>query len=41
VAIVPSLDLVAVVTSENYQRRDGHDLTYQLFTDYILGSIAQ
>ena len=36
VAVIPSLDMVFVVTSENFRRRDAHQLTTQIVTDYIL-----
>lgn len=39
VAVAPSLDLVAVITSENFRRRGAHELTYRLFSEYVLGSV--
>jgi CubicO group peptidase (beta-lactamase class C family) len=36
VAVVPDLDLVVVVTSENFGRDDAHDLTEQLIVEHLL-----
>jgi CubicO group peptidase (beta-lactamase class C family) len=36
VAVYPDLDLVAVVTSENFGRSDAHEITDRLLTDYVL-----
>lgn len=38
VAVVPSLDLVVVVTSENHQRRGAHELTYRLLSEFVLAA---
>ena len=39
VYIVPELGLVTVITSENFGRRDAHDLSDRLLSEYVLGSI--
>jgi CubicO group peptidase (beta-lactamase class C family) len=39
VVVFPALDLVAVVTSENFGRRDAHPLSERLLTEYILGAL--
>lgn len=39
VFVVPDLDLVAVITSENFGRADAHALSEQLMSEYILGSV--
>ena len=39
VVVVPSLDLVAVLTSSNYNTRGMHEQTANLLTDYILASV--
>ncbi len=36
VVVAPTLDLVAVLTSENFGRRDAHELTHRLLTEYVL-----
>jgi len=41
VVVVPSLNLVVVVTSENYRRRDAHDLTDAVLSGYVLPSASQ
>ncbi|HKW62608.1 MAG TPA: serine hydrolase [Candidatus Acidoferrum sp.] len=41
VAVFPSLDLVVVLTSTNYNTRGMHEQTEKLLTDYILASLAQ
>jgi hypothetical protein len=40
VAVVPDLDLVVVVTSENFGRPDAHDLTEQLIVEHLLPAVA-
>ena len=40
VAVVPSRDLVAVVTSENFGRSDAHALTARLLTEYVLNAAS-
>jgi len=39
VVVVPSLDLVAVLTSTNYNTRGMHEQTEKLLTDYILAAV--
>ena len=39
VAVLPGLDLVAVVTSENFGRDDAHDLTEQLIVEHLLPAV--
>jgi len=39
VCIFPDLALVAVITSENFRRRDAHELSERLLSDYILGAV--
>jgi CubicO group peptidase (beta-lactamase class C family) len=39
VVVFPALDLVAVITSENFGRRDAHPLSERLLTEYILGAV--
>ena len=41
VAVFPTLDMVAVPTSANYNTRGMHEQTDKLLTDYILASLAQ
>ncbi len=41
VVVVPQLDLVAVITSTNYNTRGMHEQTEKLLTDYILASVEQ
>lgn len=41
VYVVPKLELVAVITTENFRRQDAHDLSDRLMLEYILGSIEQ
>ena len=36
VAVFPSLDMVAVITSTNYNTKGMHEQTERLLTDYIL-----
>ena len=36
IAVVPSLDLVVVVTSENFGRPDAHELTARLIVEQVL-----
>ena len=36
VAVVPSLDLVVVVTDENFGRTDAHELTERLILEHVL-----
>ncbi len=38
-AVLPGLDLVAVVTSENFGRDDAHDLTEQLIVEHVLPAV--
>jgi CubicO group peptidase (beta-lactamase class C family) len=40
VFVVPELDLVAVITSENFGRADAHVLSERLMSEYVLGSVA-
>lgn len=40
VLVFPTLDLVVVITSENYRRRDAQALSERLLTEHILGAIA-
>jgi hypothetical protein len=37
--VVPELDLVAVITSENFGRSDAHALSERLMSEHILGSV--
>ena len=37
--VFPSLDLVAIITTNNFRVRNAHDLTDQLITEYILASV--
>ena len=39
VAVLPGLELVAVVTSENFGRDDAHDLTEQLIVEHVLPAV--
>jgi CubicO group peptidase (beta-lactamase class C family) len=39
VLVFPTLELVVAITSENYDRRDAHQLTDDLLSGYILGAI--
>lgn len=39
VLVFPDLDLVAVVTSENFHRRDAHDLSNRLLEKYVLPAV--
>jgi CubicO group peptidase (beta-lactamase class C family) len=41
VAVFPSLDLAAVITSTNYNTRGMHEQTEKLLTDYILAAVGQ
>ena len=41
VVVVPKLDLVAVITSTNYNTRGMHEQTEKLLTDYILAAVTQ
>jgi len=41
VVAVPQLDLVAVITSTNYNARGMHEQTEKLLTDYVLASVEQ
>jgi len=41
VAVFPSLDMVVVLTSTNYNTRGMHEQTEKLLTDYILASMTQ
>lgn len=41
VVVVPQLDLVAVITSTNYNTRGMHEQTEKLLTDYILASVER
>lgn len=38
---VPDLDLVAVITSENFGRRDAHELSDALMLEHVLGSVDE
>lgn len=39
VHVFPELDLVAVITSENFSRRDAHDLSNRLLVDEVLAGV--
>lgn len=39
VFVVPELDLVAVITSENFGRSDAHQLSERIMSEYILGAV--
>lgn len=39
VYVVPGLGLVAVITSENFGRRDAHELSERLLVEHILGAV--
>ncbi|HEY8567763.1 serine hydrolase [Microbulbifer sp.] len=39
VLVAPTLDLVAVITGENFRRSDAHALTRTLLSDYILPAV--
>lgn len=39
VYVVPQLELVTVITSENFGRSDAHQLSYRLLSEHILGSV--
>jgi CubicO group peptidase (beta-lactamase class C family) len=41
VAVLPSLDMVVVLTSTNYNVRGMHEQTEKLLTDYILSSLTK
>jgi CubicO group peptidase (beta-lactamase class C family) len=41
VVVVPQLDLVAVITSTNYNTQGMHQQTEKLLTDYILASVVK
>lgn len=41
VAVFPELDMVAVLTSTNYNTRGMHEQTDKLLTDYILASFTR
>jgi CubicO group peptidase (beta-lactamase class C family) len=41
VAVFPELDMVAVLTSTNYNTRGMHEQTDKLLTDYILASLTR
>lgn len=41
VAVLPALDLVAVITSTNYATRGMHEQTDRLLCEYILASLLQ
>ena len=41
VAVFPSLDMVAVLTSTNYNTRGMHEQTEKLLTNYILAALTQ
>src|SRR5215212_7903814 len=41
VAVLPELDAVAVVTSENFRVRDAHDRTHRLLADDLLPVAAE
>jgi hypothetical protein len=38
---VPDLDLVAVITSENFGRQDAHELSDALMLEHVLGSVDE
>jgi len=40
VLVFPELELVAVITSANFRRRDAHELTDRLITDHILPAVS-
>ncbi len=41
VVVFPDLDMIAVVTTTNYNQRDGHPLTEKLLTDHILAAVER
>lgn len=41
VVVIPQLELVAVITSTNYNTRGMHEQTEKLLTDYILAAVEQ
>lgn len=41
VVVVPKLDLVAVITSTNFNTRGMHEQTERLLTEYILSAVAE
>jgi CubicO group peptidase (beta-lactamase class C family) len=41
VAVVPSLDMVAVITSTNFNSKDMHELSDRLLTEYILAAVEK
>jgi CubicO group peptidase (beta-lactamase class C family) len=40
-AVFPQLGLVALITSENFRRRDAHQLSETLLAKYVLGSVER
>jgi hypothetical protein len=40
VAVFPALDLVAVITSSNYNARTMHEITDRLLTDFVLPAVT-
>jgi CubicO group peptidase (beta-lactamase class C family) len=41
VFVVPELDLVAMITSENFGRGDAHELSERLMSEYVLRSVEE
>lgn len=41
VVVAPGLGLVAVITSENYGRRDAHALSERILRDYLIASVRR
>jgi len=41
VVVIPQLDLVAVITSTNYNARGMHEQTEKILTDYIMAAVEQ
>jgi hypothetical protein len=39
VVVIPQLDLVAVITSTNFNARGMHEQTEKILTDYILAAV--
>jgi hypothetical protein len=41
VVVIPDLDLVVVVVSENFGRPDAHDVTEQLVADLVAAGVGR
>jgi len=39
--VIPQFDMVAVITSTNYNAHGMHEQTERILTDYILASVEQ